>query len=113
MGPLMRHNTACLRLSLGFAALFWLAVSGYGVVPAPEKLLPDDTLILITAPDFAKLKTIWENLPQRKLWNDPAMKPFREDFATKWSEQFVKPLERDLDIKWDDYLSLLQGQLTF
>jgi hypothetical protein len=89
------------------------AVSVWGSVPSPEKLLPDDTLILVTAPDFGKLRLVWQKLPQNQLWNDPAMKPFREDFTTKWRDQFIKPLERELDIKVDDYTSVLQGQLTF
>jgi hypothetical protein len=88
-------------------------VSVWGGVPSPEKLLPDDTLILVTAPDFGKLRLVWQKLPQNQLWNDPAMKPFREDFTTKWRDQFIKPLERELDIKVDDYTSVLQGQLTF
>src|SRR5579864_8020160 len=101
------------RLSVGLAALFFVSSSLYGVIPSPEKLLPDDTLVLLTATDFAKLRAVWEKLPQRQLWNDPAMKPFREDFTTKWNEQIVKPLERELDIKFEDYTSLMQGQVTF
>jgi hypothetical protein len=101
------------RLSVGLAALFFVSSSLYGVIPSPEKLLPDDTLVILTAPDFVKLRAVWEKLPQHQLWNDPAMKPFREDFTTKWNEQIVKPLERELDIKFEDYTSLLQGQVTF
>src|SRR5579864_3132336 len=100
------------RLSVGLAALFFVSSSLYGVIPSPEKLLPDDTLVILTAPDFAKLRAVWEKLPERQLWNDPAMKPFREDFATKWNEQIVKPLERELDLKFRDYTDLVQGQVT-
>ncbi len=96
-----------------FAVTLTLALAGRAAIPTPEKLLPDDTLLMITAPDFAKLRAIWEKLPQKQLWNDPAMKPFRDNFVTKWNDEFVKPLERELDIKCADYTSLLQGQLTF
>jgi hypothetical protein len=97
---------------LSFAAILLAAFSGSATIPGPEKLLPEDTLLVITAPDFTRLRAAWDKLPQRQLWNDPTMKPFRETFESKWSEQFIKPLERELDIKCEDYTSLLQGQLT-
>jgi len=68
---------------------------------------------MFTAPDFTKLRDIYQKSPHRQLWNDPAMKPFREKLVSKWKEEFVKPLEHDLDIKLDDYTSLPQGQVTF
>ncbi len=85
----------------------------FGAVPPPEKLLSDDTLLVITAPDFAKLRETFKSSPQSQLWNDPAMKAFREHFMEKWNQEFVKPLERELDIRLDDYTSLPQGQVTF
>jgi hypothetical protein len=109
----MRYATTRTALRLSLAALLAVGSASYATIPAPEKLLPDDTLVLITAPDFSKLRVIWNKLPQRQLWTDPAMKRFRDDFTTKWQDQFVKPLERDLDIKFQDYTTLLQGQLTF
>ncbi len=90
-----------------------LLVSGSrAAIPAPEKLLPADTLVMVTAPDFLKLKEIIKKSPQSQLWNDPAMKPFRDKFTSKCEEEFVKPLERELDVKFDDYTGLLQGQAT-
>jgi len=83
------------------------------VIPPAEKLLPDDTLVMVTVPDFAKLREITRKLPLGQLWDDPAMKPFREHLAGKWTEDFLKPLEHDLNIKLEDYTSLLQGQVTF
>jgi hypothetical protein len=109
----MRRHFKIAAHCLSFIAVLILAVSGYAGIPAPEKLLPDDTLLMVTAPDFAKLSAIWEKLPQMQLWKDPAMKPFRDNFTAKWNDEFVKPLERELDIKGEDYTSLLQGQLTF
>lgn len=109
----MRTHSARTRLCLGFFTVFALARTGYAGIPAPEKLLPNDALVVITAPDFARLRATWEKLPQRQLWNDQVMKPFRDSLATKWNEEFVKPLERDLEIKCEDYTSLLQGQVTF
>ncbi len=82
------------------------------VIPPPDRLLPDDTLLLVTAPDFVKLREAWQKLPQSQLWSDPAMRPFRENFVNKWNEEFIKPLERELDVKCADYTALLKGQLS-
>jgi hypothetical protein len=81
-------------------------------VPSAERLLPEDTLVLVTAPDFAKLSQVTGKSREAQLWNDPAMKPFKEKFLTKWNEDLVKPLEREWDIKIADYTALLQGQVT-
>jgi hypothetical protein len=95
------------------AALFSLVLAAGGAVPAPEQLLPDDTLILLTAPDFAKLRQICQRSPKGQLWNDLAMKPLKDKFLARWREEVVKPLERDLNVSLDTYASLPQGQLTF
>src|SRR4051812_26176632 len=82
-------------------------------IPSAEKLLPDNTVVMVTTPDFGKLRQVFKASPQYQLWNDPAMKPFREKFFSKWNEEFRKPLERELEINFDDYSSLAQGQMTF
>jgi hypothetical protein len=104
------------RVSHALALFFGLALGTFtatAAVPAPEKLLSDDTLFVITAPDFSKLRDTFKNSPQSQLWNDPALKAFRDHFMDKWNEEFVKPLERELDVHLDDYTSLPQGQVTF
>jgi hypothetical protein len=88
------------------------ALTATAAIPAPEKLLPNDTLIMVTAPDFAKLKDTLKKSPQNQFWDDPAMKPFKDKFMAKWNEELIKPLERDLDVRLDDYTSLPQGQFT-
>jgi hypothetical protein len=108
---LLKPSSSRALLLLG--VLLGLALSSRAVVPAPEKLLPDDTLILVTAPDFARLREVWNKTPQSQFWNDPAMRPFKERFVSKWNEDLLKPLERELGVKLADYASLLQGQVTF
>jgi len=103
-----------LALFFGLVVGTYSAPKAFGAaVPPPEKLLSDDTLFVVTAPDFAKLRETFRNSPQSQLWNDPAMKAFREHFMEKWNEEFAKPLERELDVRLDDYTSLPQGQVTF
>jgi hypothetical protein len=94
------------------ATFFVCALAGAVAVPSPEQLLPDDTLVMITVPDVARLKEAFRQSSQGAFWNDEAMKPFKENFLTKWKEQFIQPLERELDVELGSYASLPQGQLT-
>lgn len=82
-------------------------------VPAPEKLLPSDTLAVISVPDWVKSRANFAGSPQGQLWDDPAMKPFRDKFTAKFASDFIAPVEKELGIKLADYSSLLQGQVTF
>lgn len=100
-------------LVLFTAALFSVALAAGGAIPPPEQLLPDDTLILLTAPDFAKLRAICQKSPKSQLWNDPAMKPLKDKFESRWQEEVIQPIARDLNVSLDTYASLPQGQLTF
>jgi hypothetical protein len=94
------------------AAALCVAASLHAAVAPAEKLLPDDTLVMFTVPDCAKLRDISKQSPMAQLWNDPAMKPFKEKFLTKLREELVAPLERELGVKLDDYADLAQGQFT-
>ncbi len=94
------------------AALVLLARPAVAAVPPPEQLLPQDTLLVVTAPDFARMRTIYGNLPQTRFWEDPAMKPLKNRFFSRWQEEFVRPLERELNVSFDSYASLPQGQFT-
>ncbi|MCA0360463.1 MAG: hypothetical protein LCH41_05365, partial [Armatimonadetes bacterium] len=100
--------------ALAWFSLFVLTVAPiFAAVPAAEKLLPPDTLFVLTSPDWNKLHEIYRKAPQNQVWDDPALKPFRDKFMTKWNDEIVKPLERDLGVKFSDYTALLQGQITF
>lgn len=109
--------TTCLRRITRFQPLAFLPLTlgmfaAFGAVPPAEKLLPPDTLFVVSAPDWTRLQEVYRKSPQSQFWDDPAMKPFREKFLNKWNEEFVQPLERDLGVKLDDYGALLQGQVT-
>jgi hypothetical protein len=99
-------------LFAALAALLTLATSARAAIPPAENLLPSDTLLLITVPDFSALRAAGKQSPQWLFWNDPAMKPFHDKFMAKWNEQFIAPLERDLGVKFSDFTDLPQGQLT-
>jgi hypothetical protein len=81
-------------------------------VPSPGRLLPDDTLFLITSEDFPRLRSVFDQSPQARLWDDPVFKPFKENFIAKWTDDIIRPLEHDLSININDYTNLAQGQFT-
>jgi hypothetical protein len=99
-------------LPLASAFLTCLALTASAVVPPVERLLPDDTLFVVTIPDFTKMREIYRTSPQTQFWNDPAMKPFKEKFLAKMSEDLIHPLEHELGVEFADYTNLLQGQVT-
>jgi len=94
------------------AVLFYLACqAGAAVLPA-EKILPDDTLVMFTIPDFNRVREIYQSSPQGRLWSDPAMKDFKNKFVDKLTSGYITPLEHQLGVHFDDYTNLAQGQLT-
>lgn len=110
-----RCDAAARRIrfdALGVAVLLAFAAAGNAAVPDAEKLLPDETLVLISAPDWTKLSALYRDSAYGRFWNDPAMKPIKDRFISRWQEEMVKPLERELGVSLETYGSLLQGQLT-
>jgi hypothetical protein len=81
-------------------------------VPPAEKLLPADTLAFITVPDARRAADIYRRSPAGQLWDDPAMKAFKDKFTARFKEQMLTPLERELGVTFADYADLLQGQFT-
>lgn len=124
-----RNETSCMHIPNlhvpGFAAMArrllggmllpaLLLASRVGAAPIPpaEKLLPEDTLALITTPDFTRMRELYRGSWPRQFWHDPAMRAFRDKFLTKWESEFVQPIERELGVRFKDYLDLPQGQIT-
>ena len=101
-------NRSFLRL----AAMAALSLAVQAAVPPVPKLLPKDTLAVLTVPDWAKASADLGASPGGKLWSDPAMKPFRDNFEKKFQTEVMGKLEKELGIKVADYLNLVRGQLS-
>ncbi len=82
-------------------------------VSAPEKLLPNDTLVLVTIPDYDRMDKYFNETPQAQFWKDPAMQPFKDKFIAKFRKDVLTPFEQELGVKFADYSGLLHGQLSF
>ena len=94
-------------LSLLFAAVLLPAAP-----PPPEKLLPADTLLVLAAPDWSAARKASDKAAFAQLWNDPAMKPFRDKVSSKWKSDIIEPLQREFGVKFADYAGFAQGQIT-
>jgi hypothetical protein len=105
--------TGLWRRGIASAAFALLALVAGAATPPPEQLLPDDTLLVLTAPSFPQLRQLCQRSPKSRLWNDPALKPLKDKFLARWREEVATPLQRDLGLSLDSYSSLLQGQVTF
>ena len=101
-------NRFILLLVLGV-----LCLGARAAVLPPEKLLPKDTLVLVTVPDFVAARSVMTNSPLGRLWQDPALKPFKEKFIDKFTTNVITPLERNLGLQLSGYAALAQGQATF
>ncbi|MEW6161249.1 MAG: hypothetical protein AB1813_27785 [Verrucomicrobiota bacterium] len=99
-----------------FASLLWAAAdracAKAGDVPPAEQLLPAETAVMLTVPDWQKLWAYFEASPQHQLWNDAALKAAKEKLLTRWQDEFVTPLEREMGITLSNYTALARGQIS-
>jgi hypothetical protein len=100
-----------LRLSL-IVCTVCLGTMSDAAVPAPDQLLPTDTIAVVTIPDYTAARSVWGEQALARLWNDPALRPFREKLDGKWRSEVLTPLEERLELRLGDQTRLLQGQLT-
>lgn len=89
-----------------------LACTAKAQTPPAEKLLPSDTLVLLTVPDLDKTRGEIKANPASQLYNEASMQPFINKFLGKWNSEIVAPLEKELGVKFADYLALAKGQFT-
>lgn len=96
---------------LSLALLSVCSVAGATVPPA-EQLLPQDTQVMLTVPDCAKARALYRRTPASRLWDDPAMTAFTDQFSARMQEQLLAPLEREFGVRCADCAALPQGQFT-
>jgi len=98
------------KLSFTLIAVLLSAGPLTAAVPSPDKLLPSETFFVVTVPNWAATK---KNAgPLFQLWDDAAMKPFKDKFLKKWNSDVVEPFQREFGIKFSDYSGMAQGQVT-
>lgn len=99
------------RSIVGLLAVFGLALPLAAAVPPAEKLLPADTLAVLTVPDWDKSAAAAKDFSLAQLWRDPAMKPFAEKFERKLGE-LIGQQDKDFAREWAEFKPLVGGQVT-
>ena len=103
----LNHSFACLLAAVALA----LALPALAAVPPAEKLLPADTLAVLTIPDWDKAAVAAKDISLAQLWRDPAMKPFAEKFERKLGE-LIGQEDKDFAREWAEFKPLVGGQVT-
>lgn len=80
--------------------------------PSADRLLPPETLAFFTLTDREQAAGYFTNSPFGLMWEDPALKPFKENFLTRGKE-WLAPLERALGFSLTNFTALVGGQVTF
>lgn len=101
-----------MKRLLTFATMLVVAAAR-AVVPAAEKLLPADTIGLLTVPDWQIARSNFNQSSMGQFLADPAMKPFAEKLRTNFISDKAGDFEKELGVKLSDYSDLVRGQLTF
>ncbi len=88
------HKLPFALMLLCSCALMFLCSSSSvraGTLPNTAKLIPPETILLLDFDDFDRLRTQFEKTNFYKLYKDPVMAAFVDDFKTKWREKIRKP----------------------
>lgn len=105
-------KTTVNRIAVLSALGLVCALGASAAVPSPDQLLADDTLAVLTIPNYRQAKAAGRACAMSRLWDDPAMRPFRQKLAAKVKSDVIEPLEREFGFRLDDYRGLVQGQIT-
>ena len=110
-----KEKRAVLRLSLisflGFFGFMGLSASPALAATPPERVLPDSTIFVLKVNDAKNLREAFRGTQYGQLWNDPAMKDFKDDFLQKFAE-VSKPVKDRLGLSISELLELPQGSVA-
>jgi len=91
--------------------VLWAPISIKAIdLPDTAKLVPPETILLVDIGNFSQLRTQFEKTNFYKLYKDPAMAAFVEDFKGKWREK-VKQMNNELVRTIFDTKILPQGRV--
>ena len=108
--PFRRIGRPSLGVGLVLAGSLTLGTTSRGAAE-PEKALPGSTLAFAKINNAAGLREALRQSQLGRLWDDPAMKPLRDDMAAKF-EGADKETRGALGISLEDLLQLPQGPIS-
>jgi hypothetical protein len=111
------HNSQFSILNLEVAViisvlfLFAFASAHAEVLPETARLVPAETILLLNIENFSELKKQFEETNFYKLYKDPTMAAFVEDFTTKWRQK-MREMDNEIVRTIVDAEVLPQGRLA-
>ena len=109
-----KAKRAIIRLALagwlGFLGAAMPAASARAATP-PERVLPDSTLFLFKIADAKAFREAFRGSHYGQLWNDPAMKEFKDNILGKLQEG-TRPLKEKIGVDLWELSELPQGALS-
>jgi hypothetical protein len=96
---------------MGFLGLMGLSAPLAQASTPPERILPDSTIFLLKINDVKNLREAFRGSQYGQLWNDPAMKDFKDDLIHK-IEEAAKPITDRLGLSLSELLELPQGSVS-
>jgi hypothetical protein len=99
----------CIRLTTLLFTLAGLCLAD--LAPSPD-LLPTNTLAVLSIPEVSVAKSAWLASNPGRLWQDPAMAAFRNQFEDSFRQKWLTVLERESGLDLRELLDLTRGQAT-
>jgi hypothetical protein len=107
-----------MRAALRLALTGWLGLAGLSLVaaqgraaPPPEKVVPDSAVFFVKVNNAAAFREAFRQSQFGQLWNDPAMKPLRDDLANKLQDA-NKDLKEKVGVTLHELLELPEGPIA-
>lgn len=99
--------------------LTWLCLAvtisvsnAYGAVKPAEKLLPENTIAVVSFKNLKALEAAYADAPSTKLMNDPALQPFLNKAEAAIKKNILEPINEKLSLDLAELGNLCEGQLT-
>lgn len=100
---------ARFRLTLLLIALTRLCLAD---LAPPQELLPAETLAVLSVPDVASARAAGKASNLGRLWQDPAMGPFREKFEASLRQKWAAVIQRESGLDPLELFDATRGQAT-
>ena len=100
-----------LRFRLTIFLLTLVGLCRADMAPSQD-LLPTNTLAVLSIPEVSVAKLAWLTSNPGRLWQDPAMAPFRNQFENSVRQKWLTVLERESGLELRELLDLTRGQAT-
>ena len=95
----------------GLVAGLGLPIQQAQAAAPPERILPDSTVFMIKLNDAKSFREAFRASQYGQLWNDPALKGFRDELAQKLTDA-AKDLTQKIGVTVSDLVELPQGALA-